>query len=136
MEKRSISISLTGKDKFQIKADISGVTYYVDKKSQGYDPAGPDPLEMFLSSLGACIGVFAKRYLDSRSTVFKKLEIKVDAEFTMESPMRLINIKVNVSTDAVVSAADKELFMRFINACPVHNTILNTKNISMALETK
>lgn len=136
MEKRAISVSLTGKDKFQIKADASGTTYYVDKRSEGYDPAGPDPLEMFLSSLGACVGVFSKRYLNSRFTAFKKLEIKVEAEFITDSPMRLINIKVNVSTDAIVKAEDKEVFMRFINACPVHNTILNTKSIEMSLETK
>lgn len=120
------------KDKFEIKTYPSEVQIYADKKEADSTPAGPNPLELFLSSLASCIGVFAKRYLERHKIEFKDLRIEAQAEFTTEAPMRLIKIEAKVYTDA--DLGDKEaVFLRFIEGCPIHNTILHTDNIDLQL---
>jgi putative redox protein len=94
-------------------------------------PAGPSPLDVFLASLAACIGVYAKRYLAMHKIEFKKLAVAGTADLISESPVRLSNIRLDVSTDARI--ADKDTFMRFIHNCPIHNTLIHTKDASISL---
>jgi len=118
METRTVEVTFWEKDKFAIAAQASGVNFYSDKKSENYVPAGPDPLELFLSSLASCVGVYAKRYLTTHAKDFKELKIKAGAEFTSSSPARLVNIKVETFCDAKLSREENEVFLRFIQNCP------------------
>jgi uncharacterized OsmC-like protein len=61
---------------------------------------------------------------------FKELEIKAMAEFSQSSPARLVNIKVELHTDADLKDK-REVFLRFIHNCPIHNTIVHTKEINI-----
>jgi len=58
--KQAVQIKLIEHDKFEVNIPSEGHTLYVDKPAEGYKPAGPNPLEIFLSSLGTCTGVYAK----------------------------------------------------------------------------
>ncbi|MCF7908055.1 MAG: OsmC family protein [Candidatus Omnitrophica bacterium] len=89
-------------------------------------------LEVLLSALGGCIGVYANKYLERHAIAFTKLEIMVTGELTTESPARIVDIKVKVDTDAQLGDK-KEVFLRFIHNCPVHNTLLNTKEVEIDL---
>ena len=104
----------------------------VDRSAPDYKSQGPNPLEVFLSALGSCIGVFAKKYLSRHDIGFKELKIEAKAEFTTNPPTRLTNIGVKVSTDADLGS-NREVFLRFIKNCPVHNTILHTDQINIEL---
>lgn len=123
-------ITFLKKDVFQIKTQASGLTLYVDKKKEGEEPLGPNPLELFLSALGSCIGVYAKRYLDMHAIAYNEIKIEATADFSQDSPARLINIKTTVHTDANLSDK-REVFLRFIRNCPIHNTIINTKEVNI-----
>jgi len=127
-----VEVKFLEKDKFEVRAISSETTIYVDKKEPGLAPAGPNPLELFLSSLASCSGVFAKRYLERHNLEFKELRIEVEAEFTTETPMRLTKIKTKVYTDADLGNK-REVFLRFIEGCPIHNTILHTERIDIEL---
>ncbi|MDP2922470.1 MAG: OsmC family protein [Candidatus Omnitrophota bacterium] len=125
-----IEVVFLKEDIFQVKTQDSKAELFIDKAKEGYNPAGPNPLELFLSSLGACIGVYAKRYLSMHSVEFKQLNIEVKADFSQDSPARLVNIKALVHTDA--NLGDKrDVFLRFISNCPIHNTIKHTKEIEI-----
>ena len=127
-----VEVKFLEKDKFEVSADTAGTKFYVDKKHQEYDPSGPNPLEVFLSSLGSCVGVFAKMYLVRHSIAFKELRMEVNAELAHDRPRRLINIKVKVHTDAALEGK-REAFMKFIEACPIHSTIINTDKVDIDL---
>ena len=120
------------KDKFEVRAVSSATTIYVDKKEPDSTPSGPNPLELFLSSLASCTGVFAKKYLERHNLEFKELKIEAEAEFTTEAPMRLTKIKAKVYTDADLGEK-REVFLRFIAGCPIHNTILHANKIDIEL---
>ena len=127
-----VEVKFLEKDKFEISADTTGTKFYVDKKHEEFDSHGPNPSEVFLSSLGSCIGVFAKMYLVRHSIAFKELRMEVNAEFSHDRPRRLINIKVKVHTDAVLEGK-REPFMKFIEACPIHSTITNIGKVDIEL---
>jgi uncharacterized OsmC-like protein len=127
-----VEIAFLKEDIFQIKTEASGATLYVDKKKENDQALGPNPLELFLSALAGCIAVYAKRYLDMHAIKYSKINIKANANFSQSSPVRLADIKVEVHTDA--DLGDKrEVFLRFIHNCPVHNTILHTKEVDIEL---
>jgi len=129
---QKIMVKFSAGDKFEINALNSGAKIYVDKAKDGYAPIGPNPLELFLSSLGACISVYSKMYLERHSIKFKEFNVEVAADFTQESPARLVNIKALINTDADLGK-NREVFLRFVRNCPVHNTIINTKEINIEL---
>ncbi len=129
---QKVEVKFLSKDKFEVRAVSSATTIYVDKKEPDSIPSGPNPLELFLSSLASCTGVFAKKYLERHNLEFKELRVEAQAEFTTQAPMRLTKIKAKVHTDA--DLGDKrEVFLRFIEGCPIHNTVLYTSKIDIEL---
>jgi len=127
-----VSVALLAEDKFEVTTSVPGVKIYVDKKKDTGTPAGPNPLELFLSALGSCIGVYAKNYLVRHAIAFKKLKIQANAVLSEEHPIRLANIKALIDTDADLQGK-KDVFLKFVHNCPVHNTILNTEGIEIQL---
>ena len=120
-------------DLFKATPGFSDVELYIDKPREGYSPKGPNPLEIFLTSVGGCVGVYAKRYLKRHDISFNKLNILVSANLSKDPPMRLADIDVKIDTDA--DLGDKtEVFERFVRGCPVHNTLLHTKEVNIALK--
>jgi len=118
-------------DLFEIEAFPSQVKLKIDKAKEGYHAEGPNSVEMFLSSMAGCLGVFAKIYLDRHQIPFSKLEVSVGAELAKTPPMRLVSIKACVSTDA--DLGDRQaIFERFVKNCPVHNTLLHTKEMDIS----
>ncbi|MEI8349540.1 MAG: OsmC family protein [Candidatus Omnitrophota bacterium] len=125
----AVKVQAAAEDKFTIECS-SGAKLRVDKSKEGSIPEGPNPLELFLSSLAACVGVYAKRYLTTHAISFNELTINAHALFSQDSPNRLVNIQVRVHTDAKLDDK-KEVFLRFIRGCPVHNTVIHTKEVDI-----
>jgi uncharacterized OsmC-like protein len=66
------------------------------------------------------------------SVGFREIRIQAQADLLQANPLRLVNIKAKVYTDA--NLEDKrEVFLRFIKNCPIHNTIIHTKEIDIDL---
>lgn len=95
-------------------------------------PSGKNPLEALLSALGGCIVIYAKKYLERHSVPFNRLEVTAEAELTTENPMRLVNIKAEIDTDAQLGDK-KDVFLRFVHGCPIHNTLLHTEKVDVEL---
>lgn len=125
-----VEIKLEEKGKFLVNCS-NAAKIYVDLNKDS--AAGCNPLELFLSSLASCVGVYANKYLTQHSIEFSDLKIYAQAELSQSPPMRLINIKIKVYTDAKLDNAKKEVFLRFVRNCPVHNTIIHTKEIDINL---
>ncbi|MDD4294606.1 MAG: OsmC family protein [Candidatus Omnitrophica bacterium] len=119
-------------DVYEVGTSPSGVTFYIDKKKDGVTPEGPNPLELFLSSLAGCIAMFAKNYFSMNDLEYSELKVRSFARLSDDSPKRLVDIKVKIITDADVSGK-KEVFYRFIENCIVHNTIIKTECVDIEL---
>jgi len=126
-----VEVKFNGNDGFSVRPGNSGTEFYVNKGDNVQASVSCNPLELFISSLGACIGVYSKRYLSNHSIEFNNITIKVSARLSDDSPKRLMDIKADISTDAIVDR--EEVFLRFINGCPIHNTIVHTKDVNISL---
>jgi len=67
--------------------------------------------------LAGCIGIYAKNYLIRHQIEFNELKINADAELSQDAPIRLVNIKVRVSTDVDLGDS-REVFLHFIKKLP------------------
>ena len=127
-----VSVDFLNDYNFKVNCDKSGKSLFIDSVKEDKSGLGPSPVELFLSSLAGCIGVFAKAYLTRHSISFTKLNIKAKAAVSADSPRRLVNIEVLVDTDADIKDK-KDVFLRFIEGCPIHNTVCNGGHINISL---
>ena len=82
------------------------------------------PLPTLLAALGSCMGVFLRRYADNMKLPIKEFSISLEAELE-KTPVMSFK-KINVAVDlkgAPLDQAKKDNLMRFVNNCPVHNTL-------------
>ncbi|RKY35432.1 MAG: hypothetical protein DRP73_04670 [Candidatus Omnitrophota bacterium] len=121
-------------EKFEIKSLKSGAKAYIDiRREEGYIPSTPNSSELFLASIGGCVMYYARLYLVNAGIKFDKLKVRVAGEWTKQPVLMLKDIKVKISTDAELGDR-KQAFLRFVHNCPVHNTIINTKEIKIEME--
>jgi len=120
-------------DLFEITTAPSNLKLYIDKAHQEHEAKGPNSLELFLSSVAGCTGVFAKRYLERHAIDFSTLTIEARADFIQEAPLRLGNISLKIATDADLKGKD-DVFMRFAGNCPIHNTLHVAQEVALTLE--
>ncbi len=93
------------------------------------------PLPTLLAALGSCMGVFLRRYADNMKLPIKEFSISVAAEIE-KTPVMCFK-KIDVSIDlkgAPLDQAKKDGIMRFINNCPVHNTLHGNPEINAELK--
>ncbi len=126
----TVNVAWQNDHAFRVQLENSQKAFVIDKKTEDHVPSGPNSLEVFLSSLGGCIGIYAVNYLKRHNVPFKELKVKSFAEFGKSSPQRLTDITVRVLTDADLKDK-KDVFLRFIHNCPVHHTLLHTDSITI-----
>jgi putative redox protein len=117
MNMYKVDITNSGGSQFSVKS--KDYSFVIDTLGQGVTP--PDTL---LASLGSCIGVYLKKYLDSGKIKCESFSISVEAEFRKEAPVGFDKIKVSVDMRAAgLEERRKQAIMDFIRNCPVHNTL-------------
>jgi putative redox protein len=85
---------------------------------------GITPPELFLASLGTCIGYYAAEYLNARDLPADGLEVKVSAA-KGGKPVRIATIDVTVSAPGADSdLRHREGLRRAVEHCLIHNTLV------------
>ncbi len=90
------------------------------------------PPEFLLASLGTCAGYYALQYLRSRSLPTEDLRVKVVAEKELQ-PARLARFRIDVQVPAL-DERHREGVKRAAEKCLIHNTLLHTPAIEIAVE--
>jgi uncharacterized OsmC-like protein len=85
---------------------------------------GMTPPELFLASLGTCIGYYAAEYLNARDLPTDGLEVKVSA-VKGGKPVRITTIDVTVCAPGADSDLRyREGLRRAVGRCLIHNTLV------------
>lgn len=93
--------------------------FNVDLKGKGINP--PD---VFLASLGTCIGVYLNRYCEGAGLELKNFSIKVKADLTKEAPFCFRKVDVGIDLGGLImDEARKQALLNFLKNCPIHNTL-------------
>ena len=128
-----MTVTLVEKVKFE--AQCRGHKLIVDQPEEdGGTNAGMTPVELFVASLGTCIGYFAAVFCQRRKISSAGMRINLEWEWA-EDPHRIGAINVSIRLPAKLDEKEKAGLMRMVEGCTVHNTIQNHPEVKMKLET-
>ncbi|MDP8233176.1 MAG: OsmC family protein [Candidatus Saelkia tenebricola] len=127
-----VNVRLLDSDKFEVNTQATKARFYIGKKRKGMVSQGSNSLELFFYSLGSCIVFYVRKYLEDIRIVFENLNMVLSAELSQVVSLRLVNIKAEILTDAELNVR-KDVFLRFIKNCPIHNTIVHTEGVNISL---
>ena len=94
---------------------------------------GMTPPEFLLASLGTCAGFYAAQYLKNHSLSPAGLEVCVSAE-KAKAPARLGQFRIEVMVPGL-SETHEAGVLRAVQACLIHNTLLQAPAIETAVVT-
>lgn len=123
-------MDITNSGGYCFKVKSKRYEFAVDMKGeQGISP--PDAL---FASLGACIGVYIRKYAEGAKLSIPEFKIEVYAEFSKESPVCFKKIEVAIDLKGAV-LEDRRLksMLGFIKNCPVHNTLKNNPEVEIKI---
>ncbi len=123
----TVEISNTRGNVFEVKAREN--KFIIEPSSDNLSPG-----ETLLASLGSCVGLFTRRYLDNAKIVSTGFSLKLEAEFSKESPVRFKQIKVYLDLKGIqFDPRRKNALLEFIKNCPVGNTLRGNPDIEIEL---
>ena len=117
----AINVTYLGRD--QLRIETRGHVLFADQpiEDRGDDTAAT-PTEIFLSGLTACVAFYAERFLRRHSLSTAGLSVSCDYSWA-ENPHRVGAIELTVEAQGL-AAENQQAFMRVIEHCTVHNTLL------------
>ncbi len=102
---------------FQVKS--KGYEITIDGKSGAISP-----LDTLLAALGACAGVYIRKFVESTKLSLGNFLVRVEADLTDKAPYRFDQIRLSIDLQGVIlDESKRESLLRFVKNCPVHETL-------------
>jgi uncharacterized OsmC-like protein len=127
-----VNVKYLGNISFQAQA--GGHTFTIDlSKDKGGSDLGMDPPEVFMASLGSCIGVYITRYCKNVKLNADGLDIHLDWCLSDDkTTIETINVRIELPNAEV--GRRKDALLKVAGHCLIHNTIQNPPEIKMTLK--
>jgi uncharacterized OsmC-like protein len=103
-------------------------------KANGGTDMGMTPPELFLASLGTCVGYYVAQYFDARMLKCEGLQINVQGEI-LTNPGRIGKIIIQIGLPVELKPDRLEVLLRTVNHCTVHNTLTHPPEIAVQVQT-
>lgn len=138
MASMTIKVSALMKDKFRTEIQCSNPFVIDQPVAAGGNNEGPNPLEVFLSTLPACICAIGRIIANQRKIKLNKIEVKtegdIDKDFllglTKKGRAGFTEIRNYVTIDADMTEEEKEAFLNDIESrCPIADNMANTSKL-------
>jgi len=111
---------------FEVETDLP--------KEKGGSNEAPAPPELFIASLGSCIGIYITNYLENISVSCNGLKVYLDTEY---SETKKYITKISVKIDLPTDIGDREgALLKVAKSCLIHKTIENNPEIDIHLLNK
>jgi uncharacterized OsmC-like protein len=121
------------KDDMLFESKLGNHSVLVDvPASMGGSDRGPTPPELFIASLGSCVGAFVAQYCGRAGIDAHDMTIDVTFD-KVENPTRLTNLKVLVTMPHGECADRQKAIHRVAEHCPVHETINTMRGIEIEI---
>ncbi len=96
----------------------------------GGEDGGPKPTELFVASLGSCIGIMIAAYCQNADLPYEGME--VDAAFDLAAdPICIGSIAIDITMPEGFPEERRKALLRVAQACPIHNTLHRPPQISV-----
>jgi uncharacterized OsmC-like protein len=119
-------------DRFQLQ--IRGHQLLCDQPlADGGDDQGPTPTELFVGSLAACVGFYARRFLARHD--LDATGLRVEAAFTMSTdrPARVDTITLRLLVPCPLEEHRRRGLLAVVDHCTVHNSLRTPPEVRIAL---
>jgi uncharacterized OsmC-like protein len=100
--------------------------------SMGGSERGPTPPELFVASLGSCVGAFVANYCREAGIDASGLNVDVAYE-KAEDPTRLTDVHVQVNIPHGDYKGREKAILRVAERCPVHETVCTLDEVETSL---
>ena len=117
-------------DRFRI--EVREHTVVVDQPIPASGDAGPTPTELFVASLAACAGFYARRFLTRHGLAEGELEVTADFAFSADHS-RVAAIAIRIEAPGGVPETLRPALMRVLEHCTVHESLRETPTVSFDL---
>ena len=119
-------------DRFRIR--IRGHEVVVDQPRPASDDAGPTPTELFVASLAACAGFYARRFLARHGLSDGGLVVACDFEWAPDHS-RVAAVALRVEVPGGVPDALRPALLRSVDRCTVHESMREGVAVTCAVAT-
>ncbi len=129
------SMSISWVNGVQLEVKVRDHCLLVDQPVQeGGNDEGSTPVEMFVASLGTCIGYFAVRFCQRHKLPMAGLKVFMEWGYA-EQPHRIGSMTARVGLPTRLDTAMRERLQKVLEGCTVHNSITHAPEISIQLST-
>ncbi len=134
----TIKLGASMKKGFKTEIDCSQNFIIDQPKGMGGEDAGPNPLEIFLSSLPACICAIGRVVANQNRIKLRGINVEVEGDIdkdflmgkTSEGRAGFVEIRTLVDIDADMSLEEKEKYLEEITKrCPIADNMIFTTNV-------
>ncbi len=127
----SMKISHLGGWRFNVRCRGQQIVSDQPLEEDGED-TGMTPVELFVSSLGCCIGVYAKMFCERHKIPYEGM--KIDLEWKMaRNPSKVSEFKATIHLEKDVDPDLAQGILRMVKHCTVHNTIRDPPEIEISV---
>ena len=140
----TLKLTASWKGGFRIDTQGDGHTIIVDQpEAFGGKDEGPNPLIIFLSALGGCLGTIAAIIARQERIEIRAIEIEVEGDIdkafllgrTEDGRAGFTEIRVKANIDADMTDEEKEAFLERVDArCPISDNMANDTKIAISLD--
>jgi len=102
-------------------------------EDNGGNDQGPTPPELFVDSLGSCIGVYVLAFCKNTGLNPNGMKIILDWEKASDKPARIKSISVKVELPNADVGARKAALLKVAESCMIHETIKHQPEINIEL---
>ena len=138
----TVTASAVMKDSFRTEILCSNPFVIDQPVAGGGQNEGPNPLEVFIASLPACICAIARIIAMQRRIPLRGVEAHAEGDIakafllgkTTEGRAGFVAIRVNVKIDADMTDAEKAAFLHEVEKrCPIADNMAGTTSITAQL---
>ena len=131
----TVKLSASMKDTFKTDIHCSNDFVVDQPKAMGGEGLGPNPMEVFLSSLPACICAIGRIIAHQKRIKLNGIHVDVEGDIdkdyllgkTNEGRAGFTEIRANVEIDADMTQQEKEAYLEEITRrCPIADNMINT----------
>ncbi len=132
---KKFEVVFPGNKKIDVKFNDFLVKTDQSKKNEG-DETAPEPFDIFLSSLGACAGIYAKSFCDIRKLSCEGMKLFLSASFK-KGQKHMEGIEINLHVNREFPEKYIKPIIKTMNGCAVKNQLhpnINTQTRVVYLE--
>ncbi len=120
---KTVEINFAGGKK--VDAEIDGTIIRTDQtRERGGENSAPQPFQLFLASIGACAGIYALGFCQSRGLSTEGMKLNMTCEFDSEDKLYK-KMMLELTLPAGFPEKYRDAIVRAMNLCTVKKHIVN-----------